>query len=227
MHPIIRLTPMTVACALLFAFVCGRAMAQDPGGIPPQLQVAIEGDTLSCHLTGLPAGSGAHWILQSSAGLNSWEDLLFFDKGGEAVVAIPPGGQERQFLRARRIEADDPVLRDFLNARNTWRRAGIDDYTIEVRWGSSWFFWHGTVTVRDHEVISAVPIDTNFAEPPAQRTIDGWFAHLESFIDPRADRIDVTFDPVFGYTRSSFVDIELWIADEEQSWSILDFQPQR
>ena len=53
---------------------------------------------------------------------------------------------------------------------------------MEVSWGSSWFFWHGTVTVLGNEIISAVPINTNFSEPPAQRTIDGWFAHLRRLL---------------------------------------------
>lgn len=202
-------------------------MAQNEGSVPPQLHVAIQGSTLSCHLTGLAAGTGDQWVLQSSADLKSWEDLVFFGKEAEAAAAIPPGGHLRQFLRARQIAADDPLLREFLSARNRWRSAGITSYTMEVSWGSSWLFWHGTVTVRDNQVISATPIETNFPDPPEQKTVDGRFAELKTYIDQKADSIEVTFDPVFGYTKSAFVDIDFRIADEERSWSILSFLPLR
>jgi hypothetical protein len=167
--------------------------------------------------------------LQWSTDLESWFDLggVIAGTGGEIIAndIMEPG--PTRFYQVKLVTQDDPVLRDFLSARNTWRSAGIDDYTIEVRWGSSWFFWRGIVTVRDNEIISAVPIETNYLEPPAQRTIDDWFGHFESFLDPRADRIDVTYDRDFGFIMSAFIDIDLRIADEEQSWTILDFQPLR
>ena len=217
---------ITVAFALLIALGgFPSATAQDGTDGLPQLHVIPQLDALSCHLTGLPNDSGGDWVLQSSAGLTSWEDLVFFDKNGEAIAAIPSGGQERQFFRAHHLKTDDLILREFLAARNTWRSAGIDSYSMEVSWGVSRFFWHGTVTVLGHEIISAVPINTNFSEPPAQRTIDGWFAHLESYVDPRADQVNVTYDAVFGFTKSAFIDIVFMIADEEQSWSIFDFKP--
>ncbi len=170
-----------------------------------------------------------NYQVQWSTDLESWFDLggVIAGTGDEVIVydIMEPG--PTSFYQVKLVAREDPVVRDFLSARNTWRSAGIDDYAIEVSWGSSWFFWRGIVTVRDNEIISAVPIETNYLEPPVQRTIDDWFDHLESFFDPRADRIEVTYDRDFGFTKSAFIDIDPWIADEEQSWEILDFRPLR
>jgi hypothetical protein len=57
--------------------------------------------------------------------------------------------------------------------------------------------------------------------------MDEWFDHLKRFIDQPADEIIVTYDPVFGYPKSVSIDEDFRIADEEQSWSILDFLPGR
>lgn len=197
-----------------------------PPSTAPILEVLTTAPSgLHCQLTGLTAGSARFWVLQSSADLTRWEDLLLFEDGGEAVAAIPPGGQASQFLRARHLTTDDPVLREFLSARNTWRSAAIDHYSFEVNFGASQFFWRGVVTVLNDEVISAVPIETNYPEPPAQRTIDGWFDRLGTFFDPRAYQIDATYNPLYGFMTYTYIDVERWIADEEESWSITNFQP--
>ena len=194
---------------------------------PPQLEITVEGATLTCQLTGHPDYSTGYWILQVSADLNNWEDQLFFDEDGEAVVAIPPGGQARQFLRARYIKTDDPIWRDFLDARNTWRSAGIDRYSFRVS-GQGLLPWSAVVTVHNDEIISVNPGLGSPHQPPAQRTIEGWFAYLARFLDPRyrrPDQIDVLYDPVYGFMSSASIDIDRLILHEGVDWTIQAFQP--
>jgi hypothetical protein len=54
-----------------------------------------------------------------------------------------------------------------------------------------------------------------------------WFAVLKRNIDNKAHRIDVTYDEIFGYPKTAFIDVDLRMADEEQGWSILKFLPMR
>ncbi|MFT5104917.1 MAG: hypothetical protein ACI9UA_000535, partial [Pseudoalteromonas tetraodonis] len=142
-------------------------------------------------------------------------------------ASMPQPGGTQQFFRARYLDSDDTLLREFLAARDVWRRSGIDRYNMEVRWSPSQFTWHGTVTVSNNQVTSFETIFTNLFEPPEPRTMDEWFDHLKRFIDQPADQIIVTYDPVFGYPNSVSIDEDFRIADEEQSWSILDFLPGR
>lgn len=222
--------------AVLLLIGSGRVSAQD-GEVPsPELQLTPQSDSLLFRLTGLPADGRGVWVLQSSIDLSDWEDLAIFDKpaapGADVELELgigstPNPGAAQQFFRACALEAEGPYLRDYLAARDTWRRSGVDDYTIETRWFVSQFVWHGTVKVRDHAVDSSEVIFTNFFDPPEPKTIDDWFDQLKSFIDQEADEIIVTYDAVFGYPISVSVDVSFQIADEEQSWSILSFNPQR
>ena len=74
-------------------------------------------------------------------------------------------------------------------------------------------------------MISAEAIDSNWFEPPQQRTVDEWFNHLRYYIDNRADQIDVIYDKELGYTKSVYIDFERMLADEEQNWRIIRVTP--
>ena len=141
---------------------------------------------------------------------------------------MPGQGQPTQFFRARQLESDERIMREYLAAHRAWRTAGIDSYSMEVNWGVSWFFWNGTVTVRNKQVISTETNNTNFFEPlPEARTIDDWFDVLKRAIDRKAERIVVTYDKVFGFPADVYIDISTMIADEEQGWTISNFIPHR
>ncbi|MFT4548379.1 MAG: hypothetical protein ACI8XO_000229 [Verrucomicrobiales bacterium] len=228
------LTASIAALVLLFHFGSKTASAQDPGSA--QLHLNLQTESISFRLSGIPEGDTGMWILQSSVDLEAWEDLAFFGKSAApgadieldlANASMPQPGGTQQFFRARYLDSDDTLLREFLAARDVWRRSGIDRYNMEVRWSPSQFTWHGTVTVSNNQVTSFETIFTNLFEPPEPRTMDEWFDHLKRFIDQPADQIIVTYDPVFGYPNSVSIDEDFRIADEEQSWSILDFLPGR
>ena len=213
------------AAAVILASGFELAVAQGEIDAEPRLQVTRQGDTLSFCLAGCPVNSGEIWVLQSSLNLGDWDDLLVLDDSGQAQLSISQQDRWGRLFRARRLEADNPALREFLTARSIWRSVEIDDYTMEINHQFSQFFWHGTVTVQNRQVTSAVPIESHHFGDYNARTIDEWFAHLNWFIDQEADRIDVTYDAVFGYPKTVFVDYRFLIADEEEGWSILDFQP--
>ena len=234
MNPPISLTAFLAALVLLFYLGGGPASAQAPSST--QLELSQQANSISFRLTGIPEADVGPWVLQSSADLEIWEDLAFFGKSAApgtdlelelAKASIPSAGSSQQFFRARHLESDDRLLREFLAARDVWRRSGINRYNMEVRWNLSRFTWHGTVTVHAGQVASFETLSTNFFEPPEPKTVDEWFDHLKRFIDQPADEIIVTYDPVFGYPKSVSIDEDFRIADEEQSWSILDFLPGR
>ena len=229
--------PLTAIVLVILLCKIGnhRATADDNPGITPQLHASLRDETFQFRLTGTQADARTPWILQSSVNLLDWHDLAFIeDRTGEGnleiqlqATSIPGQGQPTRFFRARKLEEDDRILRGYLAARHTWRNAGIDSYSMEVNWGVSWFFWHGTVTVRNNRVVSAVAIATNFFEPPEPRTIDDWFDVLKRAIDRKAERIAVTYDKVFGFPADVYIDISFMIADEEQGWTISNFIPHR
>ncbi|MGK0188434.1 MAG: hypothetical protein ACI9R3_004245 [Verrucomicrobiales bacterium] len=234
MNLLISPTEFLAALVILFQFGGGIASAQSSGSA--QLHLNPQADSISFRLSGIPEADAGQWVLQSSADLDEWEYLAFFGKSAApgadlelelANQSMPQAGGAQQFFRARYLESDDPLLREFLTARNLWRRSGINRYVMEVRWQLSQFTWHGTVTVSNGQVTSSETITTNFFEPPEPKTMDEWFDHLKRFIDQPADQIIVTYDPVFGYPDSVSIDEDFRIADEEQSWSILDFLPGR
>jgi hypothetical protein len=235
MNWITRPSVITVILLLLCKFGVRPATAGDNPGMPPQLHVTLQDETFQFRLTGTQPDAGSPWILQSSVDYTDWEDLAFIeDRTGDGdlqiempATSIPGQGQPTRFFRARNLEEDDRILRGYLAARDTWRNVGINSYSMEVNWGVSWFFWDGTVTVRNKRVISAETNITNFLEPPEPRTIDDWFDILKRAIDRKAERIDVTYDKVFGFPSSVYIDISFMIADEEQGWTISNFIPHR
>jgi len=236
MNPITYPSVITALLILLFKFGVHPATADDHAGIPPQLHVTLQDETFQFRLTGTPSNERNPWILQSSVDYTDWEDLAFIeDRTGDGdlqiemqATSIPGQGQPTRFFRACNLQEDDRILRGYLSARDTWRNAGINSYSMEVYWGVSWFFWDGNVTVRNKQVISAETNITNFFEPlPEPRTIDDWFDDLKRAIDQKAERIAVTYDKVFGFPADVYIDISSMIADEEQGWTISNFIPHR
>ena len=179
-----------------------------------EYSISLEGD-----LTGSDS-----WDLQSSNDLNNWEDLDSFKENNIVRVSMRFPLKARYF-RARKGEMVVPYLDDFIKHKQIWSDANLNDYVMEINWGVSWFFWHGLVTVQNNKVISAEDIDSNWFEPPQQRTVDEWFNHLRYYIDNRADQIDVIYDKELGYTKSVYIDFERMLADEEQNWRIIRVTP--
>lgn len=82
------------------------------------------------------------------------------------------------------------------------------------------------IAERDGKIIDATYADTGEAVPSYIRdgllTMDERFDQLEEAYLSGSDRIDVTYDPTFGYPSSVYVDRSFMIADEELSYNIQD-----
>lgn len=220
---------ITVSIALmLIGLSNGSASAQTEGTNLNRLKWEYEGGVFSFHLQELPVVLEDLWVLQGSSDMLTWQDIEPFEENKTIKIPIQRGVRH-QYFRARQIKGGDPYLSDYIDAYAVWKESGVDSYSMEIRHWSSWFFWHGNVTVRNNEVISAEAMDTNFPDDfdPEHRTVDDWFGVLKRNIDNKAYRIDVTYDKTFGYPKTAFIDVELWLADEEQGWSILKFLPMR
>lgn len=56
-------------------------------------------------------------------------------------------------------------------------------------------------------------------------TIDELFRKVHDAIDKKVAKLDVTFDPAYGYPTHIYIDYEAMIADEELSLNASDFKP--
>jgi hypothetical protein len=226
----------TIAILVIILLLCKAEIQRATANDLPQLYISLQDENFEFRLTGTQADVRTPWILQSSTDSIQWDDLAFIDDrtgNGDLQIemsAASTPGQEQptRFFRARQLDGDERTMREYLAARSIWRTTGIDSYSMEVNWGVSWFFWDGTVTVRNKQVISTETNSTNFFEPlPEARTIDDWFDVLKQAIDKKAERIIVTYDKVFGFPADVYIDISTMIADEEQGWTISNFIPHR
>ena len=229
------ITTQPVAILAIIILLCKAGTQRATANDLPQLHISLQDESFEFRLTGTQADVKTPWILQSSPDSIKWDDLAFIDdRTGDGDLQIemsaastPGQEQPTRFFRARQLEGDERTMREYLAARSIWRTTGIDSYSMNVNWGVSWFFWDGTVTVRNKQVISTETNITNFFEPPEPRTIDDWFDDLKRAIDQKAERIAVTYDKVFGFPADVYIDISSMIADEERGWTISNFIPHR
>ncbi|MEC9035296.1 MAG: DUF6174 domain-containing protein [Verrucomicrobiota bacterium] len=225
-----HISPQILTTIVSVSFVCflGSAPVLGNGADFNDLEFEYRAGVFTFKLENKPFDENKLWVLQSSPDMSVWRDIDIFDR--VRIINVPiQRGVRQQYYRVRKVEKEDPYLSDYIAAFAVWEKSGFDSYKMEIRHWSSWFFWHGNVIVRNNEVISTEAIDTNFPDTfnPEPRTMDDWFGVLKRNIDDKAYRIDVTYDENFGYPKSVFIDFELWLADEEQGWSILKFLPMR
>lgn len=119
---------------------------------------------------------------------------------------------------------------DFAAALAKWRAAGFANYTYKLEIGCFCFFEHGmpiTVTVLNGEANSMTWSDgTAVANPELSyetfaeaSTIDRLFAELDQ-LRRTAYYVKATFDPVYGFPTTAFIDRVRNLADEENSYTI-------
>jgi hypothetical protein len=107
--------------------------------------------------------------------------------------------------------------------RQRWASANTHDYEFEFRrlcFCPPEATEQVRIVVRGDAIVSVVrtrdgqPASTTFAAWPR---VDELFADVEQRLEQRAERLDVQYDPTFGYPRSIVVDIALMAADDEYS----------
>jgi hypothetical protein len=120
---------------------------------------------------------------------------------------------------------------DLARNRQRWASARLHDYEYDYH---LLCFCSPEATEQVHVVVrgdhvSAVtrtrdglPAVNDFRSWP---TVEDLFADVERLIDQKADRLEVTYDPTYGYPRSIVVDVYLRAADDESSQTAANLRP--
>lgn len=115
--------------------------------------------------------------------------------------------------------------------RQKWASAGLHDYEFDYQ--LSCFCAPETtepvhVMVRGDQLAS---VSRNRDGLPALRQYGMWptvpalFDDVQRLIDQKSDRLEVTYDPTYGYPRSIVVDVYLQAADDESSQTASNLRP--
>jgi len=109
--------------------------------------------------------------------------------------------------------------------RQRWASAGMHDYEFDFQ-RNCFCAPEATepvhILVRRDAIVSVVrtrdgqPASTTFGVWPR---VDELFADVQQRVDQHAERLDVRYDPTFGYPLSVVVDIAATTADDEYSLS--------
>ena len=105
--------------------------------------------------------------------------------------------------------------------RQRWVSAGIHDYEFDFQ--RSCFCVPETtqrvhIVVRQDAIVSVVRVSDG---QPASTSVTAWprveelFRDVEQRLAQHIDRLDVTYDPTFGYPRSIVADVTFMAADDE------------
>ena len=114
--------------------------------------------------------------------------------------------------------ATTPVFGDRA-AYDRWRARGGPDYTI--RFTRNCFcpqLGPITITVRDRKVVR--PAGLEFSA--GLKSVDDLFTLI---LSGQADRIEVSYDPVYGYPRSIDADMIVNAIDDEVHYRLTDYRP--
>lgn len=192
----------------------------------------MEGDSLHFEIN--QPDPDKNWMLQKSTDGETWIDMRPFrddffssylrttrrDLGVEETDQV--------LFRAREFVRHEEVSREYGEALARWNKAALERYTFVVRW-SSWIqltevrYTVSNGEVTEVEVLQRSPEDLII--PPSEVTVDDLFARVASAIEQNAASIDAGWDPVLGFPSRVYIDFSVMIADEEQSWSMIELTP--
>jgi hypothetical protein len=109
--------------------------------------------------------------------------------------------------------------RELTSNRQRWASAGLHDYEFDFQ-RTCFCLPEATnqvhITVRQDAIVSVVR--TRDGQPAAASNtvwprVEELFAEVQKTLEQGADRIEVTYDPTYGYPRSILVDKELMAVD--------------
>lgn len=124
----------------------------------------------------------------------------------------------------------DPARQDYENNLQKWQGSDLENYSFTLQRNC---FCRGdairpvNIEVENGKVKSAVFADTG--EPlPADvdfnsLTVDDLFKQIGEAFDSGAEKVDVKYDPTYGYPTSIYIDRSSMIADEEVGFTISNF----
>jgi hypothetical protein len=115
--------------------------------------------------------------------------------------------------------------------RQLWASARLDDYEFDYRL-SCFCTQESTeqvrIVVRDDVVSSVVRVRDGapaLPKPGGWPTIEALFADVERLLDSQAERIEVSYDPTYGYPRQIAVDVHLMAADDGSFQTAANLRP--
>jgi hypothetical protein len=115
--------------------------------------------------------------------------------------------------------------------RQRWESARLHDYEFDYRLSC---FCSPEATESVHIVVRGDQVSSVFRARdglPALRQYGSWptvaalFDDVQRLLDQKADRLEVTYDPTYGYPRSISVDVYLMAADDESSQTASNLRP--
>jgi hypothetical protein len=124
---------------------------------------------------------------------------------------------------------------DLSRNQSKWDKAGIKNYRYSLHIGCFCAFRDRmplTVEVRDGKMVSMSYSDgTPVSAEDMQidffqqfSTIDGIFADLSTGGASKAEKVEVTYDPTYGFPAQVYVDQILQAADDEYSVQVSNFE---
>lgn len=162
---------------------------------------------------------------QTDALQNLINQLLRLFKPGKPATGGSGSGQ------GTGSNANKAAQRELQTNQQKWQKAGIDDYSFTLQRNC---FCRGDATrpvnieVQDGKIASAtfadtgepLPADTDFNK----LTVNDLFKQVGEVLSSGAERVDVKYDPKYGFPTSIYIDRSSQIADEEVGFTISNFQ---
>ena len=115
--------------------------------------------------------------------------------------------------------------------RQRWASTRLDDYEFDYRL-SCFCAPESTeqvrIVVRGDEVSSVLRASDGLPATPRPGgwpTVDDLFSDVERLLDIDADRLEVSYDPTYGYPRQIAVDVYLMAADDESFQTASNLRP--
>jgi hypothetical protein len=137
------------------------------------------------------------------------------------VAAMPLAGVTSCSITGTSARTDAEL--ELARNRQRWASSATHDYEFEFQrlcFCPPEATEQVRIVVRQDAIVSVVrtrdgqPATTTFAVWPR---VDELFADVQQRLEQRTERVDVRYDPTFGYPRSIVVDIALMAADDEYS----------
>jgi len=86
------------------------------------------------------------------------------------------------------------------------------------------------ISVREHAIVSVVTLSDGRAVPAEHwhfyKTVEGVFSAIEDAVGRDPATLEVSYDQRFGYPTHVFIDLDLMIADEEQTYILSNLEPE-
>jgi hypothetical protein len=122
-------------------------------------------------------------------------------------------------------------VKELARNRQKWASAGLHDYEFDYQLAC---FCVPDATEPVHIVVRGDQVSTvtrsrdglaAIRQYGAWPTVPALFDDVQRLIDQKSERLEVTYDPTYGYPRSIVVDVYLMAADDESVQSASSLQP--